>query len=264
MPEVRLENSGRIAIISIDRPRRSNAIGLATIDELRLTLDEIDRSDAAVVVLRGDGDRVFISGGDLKELEAVRTENEAAEMAARMRSVLDRFATFPVPVIAAMNGHALGGGAEVCLAADIRLAAGDIKVGFSQSTLGIMPAWGGVERLVELIGRSQAMLLIATGRILTAHEARSIGLVDDVVDRADFEDAWHALAEQFARLPGPATRLIKSVVAATRPNVHPNSQQLAISAFAHLWAADAHWEAAAASQALRRAATDRSPSRSPI
>src|SRR6266508_1193789 len=144
-----------VAIVTIDRPEARNAIGFATIEELEAALDQVLASDAAVLVLRGGGDRAFVSGGDLKELSTVRTHEDAVGMARRVRRLLDRVATFPVPVVAALNGHALGGGAEVAIAADIRIAAGDVKIGFNQVSLGIMPAWGGAERLAIALGRSR-------------------------------------------------------------------------------------------------------------
>src|SRR5581483_8089291 len=112
---------------------------------------------------------------------AIRDEAGAIAMASRMRELLDRLSTFPLPVIAAINGHALGGGAEVAVACDIRLAASDVRIGFTQVKLAIMPAWGGAERLAELVGRSRAMLLAGAGTVLEAAEAERIGLVDQVL-----------------------------------------------------------------------------------
>src|SRR6201995_1263522 len=123
---------------------------------------------ALCLVIRGEGDKAFVSGGDLKELSALRTEEQAAAMAWRMRSICDQLANFPAPVVAALNGHALGGGAEVAVAADIRVAADDIKIGFNQVSLGIMPAWGGAERLAATVGRGRALLAIALGEMYDA------------------------------------------------------------------------------------------------
>ena len=240
---VTLELTDGIALITIDRPEVRNAIGAATVAALGEVISEIEASDAAVVVLTGGGDRAFVSGGDLKELNALRTVEEAAEMALSVRSVLDRLAGLPIPVIAAMNGHALGGGAEVAVAADIRIAADDIKIGFNQVTLGIMPAWGGIERLTQLVGRSRAMLAIATGTRYDAVQAQRIGLLDLVVRRAEFEAQWRACAEGFAALAPGATRAIKSVIASFAPAVHDETRDNAIAQFAELWVGDAHWDA---------------------
>src|SRR6202041_1823571 len=148
---VDLEFDSGLAVLTIDRPHARNAISLETMGQLENALDEA--AAARTLVITGSGDRAFVSGGDLKELSALRTEEDAAAMAKRMRTICDRLASFPAPVIAALNGHALGGGAEVAVAADIRLAADDIKIGFNQVSLAIMPAWGGAERLADLVGR---------------------------------------------------------------------------------------------------------------
>ena len=124
MADVLLELQEGVAILTVNRPAVRNAIGLATMDALDQALDAA--TDADVLVICGGGDRAFISGGDLVELAKIRTESEAVAMALRMRRLCDRIATFPAPVIAALNGHALGGGAEVAVAADIRVAADDI------------------------------------------------------------------------------------------------------------------------------------------
>ncbi len=169
---VDLEVDDGLAIITIDRPHARNAISLETMDQLEQALEGAD--GAAALVLTGGGDRAFVSGGDLKELSALRTEEQAAAMAFRMRSICDRIAGFPAPVVAALNGHALGGGAEFAVAADIRIAADDIKIGFNQVALKIMPAWGGAERLVELVGYGRGP---AAGRHRT-HPQRSRGRAD--------------------------------------------------------------------------------------
>src|SRR5256714_10002355 len=182
-----VELGAGVAVVTIDRPEARNAIGFATIDELEAALDQVQASDAAVLVVSGGGERAFVSGGDLKELSAIRTHEDAVGMAIRVRQLLDRVAAFPVPVIAALNGHALGGGAEVAIAADIRIAADDIKIGFNQVTLAIMPAWGGAERLASTVGRSRALLAIASGGLYDAAAAARLGLVDIVVPRPSLE-----------------------------------------------------------------------------
>jgi enoyl-CoA hydratase len=249
---VRVEIDAGVAIITIDRPEVRNAIGAATVDELGAALDQVLESGAAVLVIRGGGDRAFVSGGDLKELSAIRTHEDAAAMAHGVRRVLDRVAAFPVPVIAALNGHALGGGAEVAIAADVRIAADDIKIGFNQVTLGIMPAWGGAERLAQTVGRGQALLAIATGDLFDASAALEAGLVDIVVPRAEFDDAWRALAGRLAATAPGTTRAVKGVIAAAFPAIRPELEDDAVDAFAALWAADAHWDAVATLEQKRK------------
>jgi enoyl-CoA hydratase/carnithine racemase len=224
--------SGGLAVLTIDRPHARNAIALDTMEHLEKALDAA--AGARALVIKGAGDRAFVSGGDLKELSALRTEEDAAAMAKRMRSICDQLAGFPAPVIAALNGHAFGGGAEVAVAADIRVAADDVKIAFNQVALEIMPAWGGAERLAGIVGKSRALLLAGTGTVLDAREAERIGLVDLVFPRSSFDEGWRTVATSLARHPAAEIkRVIRGV-----------SSDEAIASFARLWVADAHWQAA--------------------
>ncbi|WP_059022004.1 enoyl-CoA hydratase/isomerase family protein [Mycobacterium sp. M26] len=229
---VDLEWSDRLAVLTIDRPHARNAIALSTMGELEEALDAA--AGARALVITGGGDRAFVSGGDLKELSALRTVEEAAAMARRMRTICDRIANFPAPVIAALNGHALGGGAEVAVAADIRVAADDIRIGFNQVSLEIMPAWGGAERLAALVGKGRALMLAGSGTILGAAEAHHFGLIDKVVPRSSFADEWRSLAVSLANRPAG---VIKRVIAG-------GTAEQAIDAFAAFWVSDEHWDAA--------------------
>ncbi|MEU4840380.1 enoyl-CoA hydratase/isomerase family protein [Nocardia testacea] len=229
---IELELADGLAVVTINRPQARNAIALDTMDELDKAIDAA--AGARALVITGAGDRAFVSGGDLKELAALRTVEQASAMADRMREVCDKIARFPGPVLAALNGHALGGGAEVAVAADIRIAADDIRIGFNQVALAIMPAWGGAERLARLVGRSRALLLAGSGEILSAADAERVGLVDRVLPRAEFGTGWRALARSLAN---PSAGAIKRVVDGASP-------QEAVAAFAELWVADAHWAAA--------------------
>src|SRR5437660_7952557 len=246
-----VELGSGVAVVTIDRPEARNAIGFATIDALEAALDQVLATDAAVLVLRGAGDRAFVSGGDLKDLSTVRTHEDAVGMARRVRRLLDRVAAFPVPVLAALNGHALGGGAEVAIAADIRIAADDVKVGFNQVSLGIMPAWGGAERLTQVVGRGRALLAIATGEVYDAPTAQGFGLIDIVVPRATFDDEWRGLARRLAALAPGTTSAVKAVIAAAVPSLHPELAADAADEFARLWTADAHWAAVEAMEQKR-------------
>ncbi|WP_028463652.1 enoyl-CoA hydratase/isomerase family protein [Nocardia sp. 348MFTsu5.1] len=229
---VELELDEGLAVITINRPEARNAIAPETMDQLETALDEAKGAQA--LVIKGAGDKAFVSGGDLKQLSALRTIEEAEAMARRMRGICDQIAAFPAPVVAAMNGHALGGGAEVAVAADIRVAADDIKIGFNQVTLAIMPAWGGAERLAALVGKSRALLLAGGGALVGAAEAERLGLVDKVLPRASFEEGWKAVARSLAN---NSSGDIKRVIGGATPDE-------AVAAFARLWVADEHWAAA--------------------
>jgi enoyl-CoA hydratase len=229
---VDLELDQGLAVITINRPNARNAIAPQTMDQLGQAI--VGAKGALCLVIRGEGDKAFVSGGDLKELSALRTEEQAAAMAWRMRSLCDELANFPAPVVAALNGHAFGGGAEVAVAADIRVAADDIKIGFNQVSLEIMPAWGGAERLAALVGRGRALMLAGTGAVLTADQAEEVGLVDRVLPRATFETEWRSLARALANRPARDIKRVMSGVPASD----------AVAAFASLWVSDEHWAAA--------------------
>ena len=130
-------------------------------------------------------------------------------------------ATLPVPVLAAVNGDAYGGGAEVAVACDIRIAADDVRCAFNQVALGIMPAWGGIERLTALVGRGRALALMTTGRVLDAAAALDQGLFDEVVPRAHFDERWREVAAQIARAPRDALVGIKAAQRAAFPTARP-------------------------------------------
>ncbi len=232
---VDLELEDGLAVLTIDRPHARNAISLDTMAGLEKALDILDASaDARALVITGAGDKAFVSGGDLKELAAIKTTEDASAMAWRMRTICDRLADFPAPVIAALNGHAFGGGAEVAVAADIRIAADDIKIAFNQVSLAIMPAWGGAERLAALVGPGKALLLAGTGTAVSASEAERIGLVDRVVPRASFDDGWRSLARSLANRPASEIKRVIGGVSADE----------AVASFSRLWVGEEHWEAA--------------------
>jgi len=227
-----LEIEAGLAVVTIDRPEARNAISRDTMDELEKVLDAVDSSGAHALAITGAGDRAFISGGDLKELAAIRTFEGAVDMAQRMRGLCDRIANFPGPTIAAVNGHALGGGAEVAVATDIRLAAEDIQIGFTQVMLAVMPGWGGSERLAAIVGRGRALMLAGGGRVIDATEAARLGLVDQVFPRAQFDAGWRAVARSLAHRPAVEIKRIMSGTA---------TPQEVAETFGRLWVSDEHW-----------------------
>lgn len=241
-------------MLVFDVPETRNAVSTAVMTQLGGLLDTLESAPPAVLRVRGGGSKSFVSGGDLKELARVRTVNEASEMAVRMRSMLDRLGALPCPVVAELNGDAYGGGAEVAIAGDVRIAAADARLGFTQIRLGITPAWGGIERLTELVGRSRAMFLLMTGTVIDAEQALSWGLVDHVVPRADFDRYCQDLATMLAGAPRVAAYGIKDVVGRTRPLAHssPEAVRVAVDVFAQAWVAEEHWILAEALDVARR------------
>lgn len=243
MEGLSLHIAGGVATIAIDRPHARNALNLATMRSLGLAMDDVQKSRARVLVIRGSGDRAFCAGGDLKELEHMRSAEGAAEMARLMRSTLDRLNELRVPVIAAINGDALGGGAELAIACDFRVAVAHARIGFPQVNLGLIPAWGAPERLASLVGRARALHILLSGRALTADEALHAGVVEGVLPTLGFDAGVAKLTREIAAAPPAAVEGIKRAVDSVRPQRNPELAEKAIAAFSRTWAAPAHWRA---------------------
>jgi enoyl-CoA hydratase len=252
MRDLRLEVVSGVATLSIDRPQARNALALQTMTELDEALETVRKERARVLVIRGAGDKAFCAGGDVKELEQMRSEEEAAAMAHRMRATLDRIPQLAIPVIAGLNGDALGGGAELAVACDFRIAAAHARIGFPQISLGLMPAWGASERLASLVGRGRALAILLGGRLMPAAEALQLGLVEMVVPDAEFDVSLHELALGIAAAPPAAVAGIKSSINAVRPHRHPELANTTVEAFARIWADPAHWEAVERMERRRR------------
>ncbi len=211
--------------------------------ELDEALDAANGKRARVIVIRGAGDKAFCAGGDLKELEHMRDAGDAAAMARRMRTTLDRITQASMPVIAGVNGDALGGGAELALACDFRIAAAHARIGFTQVSLGLMPAWGASERLAALVGRGHALHMLLTARVMSAAEALVAGLIEEVVPSADFDERLAELAANIAAAPVAAVTGIKRSVDAVHPHRNPERAEDGIATFTRTWIAPAHWKA---------------------
>jgi enoyl-CoA hydratase/carnithine racemase len=197
-----------VVVLHIDRPPL-NALSGALLDELASSAHDLadDSAVKAVVVLGGA--KAFAAGADISEFGG---PEEARAISMRFRAAFDAIAEIPRPVIAAINGVALGGGLELALACDLRIAADNARVGQPETLLGVMPGAGATQRLPRLIGSARAKELIWSGRQVKADEARTIGLVDRVVPAAELEDAALAWAASFASGPVVAMGLAKRVI----------------------------------------------------
>jgi len=195
MDNVRTENKDGILIVTIDRPKVLNALNAQTVREIGEAF-EAARDDASVkcVILTGAGEKAFVAGADINEL-AQMTPITGKATAERGQKVFRSIERFPKPVIAAVNGFALGGGCELALACHIRIASENAKLGLPEVTLGIIPGYGGTQRMARLLGKGKALELILTGDRITAEEAARIGLVNKVVPA----DELLATAEELAR-----------------------------------------------------------------
>jgi len=188
-----------LATITINRPKALNVLNRATMGELSAAVDELEGDEIVrCVILTGAGEKAFVAGADINELKAISCANEGAQFAAWGQSILIRIENLSKPVIAAINGHALGGGCELAMACDIRLAAEHAKMGQPEVNLGIIPGWGGTQRLPRLVGKGRAKWLILTGDIISAQEALRIGLVDSVMPVGELMDKARELARTIA------------------------------------------------------------------
>jgi enoyl-CoA hydratase/carnithine racemase len=207
---VRLEVADGVGTIRLDRPKM-NAISVQVQRELREAAAEAtERDDVRAVVVYG-GERVFAAGNDVKEM-ADLSYTDMVKISASVQSAVTAVARIPKPVVAAITGYALGGGCELALAADIRIAADDATLGQPEVLLGIIPGAGGTQRLARLVGPSKAKDIIFTGRFVKADEALAIGLVDKLVPAAEVYAAALAWAGQFTTAAAYAVRAAKESI----------------------------------------------------
>ncbi|MGI8654094.1 MAG: enoyl-CoA hydratase/isomerase family protein [Pyrinomonadaceae bacterium] len=214
-----IERRGRVAIITINRPEKRNALNIKTRQEGAAALDELrDDAEIGVVVFTGAGDKSFIAGADIAEF-ANRTALTQRDVMLD-RSLFNAIDSFPKPVIAMVNGYCLGGGCELALACDLRIASETASFGQPEINLGIIPGGGGTQRLTRLIGEGKAMELILTGDIIDAKTAYTLGLVNTVVPAADLEAKTMELANRIAEKSPIALQMAKEAVKlASRSNL---------------------------------------------
>jgi len=211
MPEfVRLEVADGVGTIRVDRPKM-NALSLQVQAEIRAAAEEAtERDDVKAVVIYG-GEKVFAAGADVKEM-ADLSHTDMIDISSRMQAGYSAIARIPKPVVAAVNGYALGGGCELALCADIRIAADSATFGQPEILLGIIPGLGGTQRLARLVGPSRAKDLIFTGRFVKADEALQIGLVNKVVPAEEVYAESVKWASQFANGASYALRAAKETI----------------------------------------------------
>jgi enoyl-CoA hydratase len=207
-----LERSGGVAIITVNRPKVLNALNTATLDELRRTILALKADDdVRAIILTGAGEKSFVAGADINEL-AVQSPTSGREHAIRGQHVLDLIEHLGKPVIAAVNGYALGGGCELAMACTIRLAAEGARLGQPEINLGIIPGYAGTQRLARLVGRGRALEILLTGEPIGASEAYRLGLVNRVVPAAELMTEARKLAELLAAKAPIAVRYVIDAV----------------------------------------------------
>ncbi len=210
---VLLEREDRVAFLTINRPDKLNALNQQVQDDTFEVLAQIENDDRiGVVVVTGAGEKAFVAGADIKEFEGRSPMDERQAM--RFPRIWDVFGSFPKPVIAMINGFCLGGGCELALSCDIRIASAKAKFGQPEINLGLIPGGGATQRLPRLVGLGQAMKIILTGEMIDAGEAQRIGLVDEVVPPDQLRATTLELAAKIAAKSPVALRLAKDALRA--------------------------------------------------
>lgn len=206
------EKKGNIGLLTINRPEKLNAISNELISELKKLLDEIENDEELrALIITGAGDKAFVAGADIKEL-VDRDARLGRRVSQERQEVFSRIENLPVPVIAAVNGYALGGGLELALACSIRICSEKAQFGAPEVKLGIIPGDGGTQRLPRLVGLGRAMEMILTGDFIDAQEAYRIGLVNKVLPQEELMDKAMELAKKIASRPPLAVRFAKEAV----------------------------------------------------
>lgn len=210
---VLMEQDAGIATITVNRPEKRNAMDVPTRKELRAAFEDAAEDDAVrVIVLRGAGENSFISGADLSQTVDFDHMDGLEYVTKHAQGLYNYVADVPKPTIAAIDGYAFGGGTEISLACDIRVAQRGIKMGLTEEKVGVMPAGGGTQRLADIVGVGLAKELIYRGQVLGAEEAKEIDLVNHVFDEDEFEEEVNNIAEDIAEKSPIALRMAKESI----------------------------------------------------
>lgn len=205
------EAEGTVGIITINRPKALNALNLQVLEELEEVLCKVDRDTVRALILTGAGEKAFVAGADISQMCGF-TKAEAEAFGEKGNGIFRRLETFPVPVIAAVNGFALGGGCELALSCDIRICSDQAVFGQPEAGLGITPGFGGTQRLARAVSPGMAKQMIYTAKNIKAEEAYRIGLVNAVYPGEELMGAARKLAEQISRNAPIAVRNCKKAI----------------------------------------------------
>ena len=243
---VTLELRGPVAVLTLENPGKLNALSIEILDELDGHLDAVESDDAVrAVVITGAGEKAFAAGADIGHMREA-TVQQARDYAERGHELFARIEAFGKPVIAAINGFALGGGCELVLACDIRLASDNARLGQPEVNLGIFPGWGGTQRLPRLTSPGFAKELIFTGRHVTADEAEAAGLVNHVYPLAELLDRAVAMGEEIAQKSPLAVSVAKGLVNQAMEGGYREALAQELAAFGDAFASEDQREGMAA------------------
>lgn len=200
-----LEKDGRVARLTINRPKQLNALNKETIEELHDAFKTLDMDkEVRVIVLTGSGDKAFVAGADIKEFSAFDKENGEKLAAKGQQMLFDFVANLSTPVIAAINGYALGGGLELAMSCHIRIGSTSAKLGLPEVTLGLIPGYGGTQRLAQLVGKGRALEMILSAKMIDSQRAFEIGLLNQVVSEEDLMAVSQKMANKLCQNSGQA------------------------------------------------------------
>jgi enoyl-CoA hydratase len=245
--DLKVESSGGVLRVTINRPDKRNALSGEVLRALgEVFASNIDDSDLRIAVLRGAGEQCFAAGGDLRELASITTLEGAAEMARDAKASLETIRQFPLPVVAALNGDAMGGGAELSVACDFRIAAAHARIGFVQGRLNISTAWGGGIDLMRLVGTSRGLGLLCRGDMLSGAEAVALGLVDAAArEGQSLDDLIADFIAPILKQSPQVLRAFKAVAKGVRAGLsRAELNDLETRMFAEAWVHEDHWAAA--------------------
>ncbi len=235
-----------VAVLTFNRPETRNALDLAAMRCFAETVKALhQRDDVRVLILTGAGEEAFCSGGDLAELSQYPAAADGAAMSTLMGDALLALERLPFPVIAAVNGYALGGGSEIALACDLRIVDAKVRFGLIHVKLGLTPGWGAGQRLLRLVGYSQALEILLRGRAMHAHELLQWRLVNRVVEAGTALTYALNLAQHIAEASPEVVRSIKTLLQAGLNQPYTDALHTERELFPALWAADPHLDAVA-------------------
>lgn len=244
MPDFIHEAEGALSTLKFNRKDVRNAINEDIMQGLTDALDTLEASrELRAVILTGAGEEAFCSGGDLKWLQSYESRDEGMEMSQRMQGILGRLSALPVPVIAVLNGYALGGGTEIAMACDIRIIEEHAYMSFKQARVGLMTGWGGGGRLLRTIGYGRALELLTTCKELSPEDALKMGLANAVAPKGDGLHVAKAMVEEISKSAPGAIRCLKELLLFGLENTLDETTSLESSLFADLWVSEDHDEA---------------------
>lgn len=207
-----LEVENSLAILKINRPKALNALNKETLKEIDLVIEDLNKNEAVkVVIISGKGEKAFAAGADISEMKDMNVQ-EAKEFSLLGHRVFNEIENSPKIFIAAVNGYALGGGCELALACDLRIAAENAKFGQPEINLGIIPGFGGTQRLAKVVGKSQALQLILTGNNIDAKEAEKFKLVNQVVETENVIEKAKSIAKEISKKSAPIISMAKESI----------------------------------------------------